>query len=93
MSPHELSVLLAELEQNLNREVNSTSTTTDLPNYWMDWAKILGKVEVSQGDAIPKILEHQTNQNDGNRQTTELKSPPRVSTETRESKPNPAFEG
>jgi hypothetical protein len=56
----------------------------------MDWAQILGGWEASLGDAMPKILEHQTNQHDGNRQTTELKSPPRVLKKTHELKANPS---
>jgi hypothetical protein len=58
----------------------------DLPNGCMDCPQILGECEPSLGDATPKILDYQTNQNDENHQTTELKPLLRVPSRTHESK-------
>jgi hypothetical protein len=52
---HGLTVRLAESWNAQFRESTPSFPSPDLPNCYMDWAQILGEVEASLGDVIPKI--------------------------------------
>jgi hypothetical protein len=80
------SIRLAELEpERGHKGQTSLSFHGSETAEWIE-LRFQGKGEASLGDATPKILEHQTNQNVGNRQTTELKPLPKVPTEIHELK-------